>query len=74
MICTATDPSWTPLFHTAGALIMEIGGMMTHGSVVAREVGIPAVVGVHNATTIFKDGQKVKVDGLSGIIEILDNK
>ena len=71
LVCPGTDPSWTPLFLSAGALVMEVGGMMTHGSVVAREYGIPAVVGVHNATTRLKTGQRVRVDGSNGVVEIL---
>jgi pyruvate,water dikinase len=61
----------TPLFLSAGALVMEVGGMMTHGSVVAREYGIPAVLGVHNATTRLRTGQRVRVDGSKGIVDIL---
>ncbi len=71
LVCPGTDPSWTPLFLTAGGLVMEVGGMMTHGSVVAREYGIPAVVGVHEATTRLHTGQRVRVDGSSGAITIL---
>ena len=71
LVCPGTDPSWTPLFLTAGGLIMEVGGMMTHGAVVAREYGIPAVVGVHEATTRLKTGQRIQLDGSSGVIEIL---
>ncbi len=71
LVCSSTNPGWTPLFLTAGALIMEIGGVMTHGSIVAREYGIPAVVGVHNATTRLKTGQRVHVDGSSGEITVL---
>jgi pyruvate,water dikinase len=71
LVCPGTDPAWTPLFMTAGGLITEVGGMMTHGSVVAREYGIPAVVGVHQATTRLKDGQKIRVDGTTGKIVIL---
>ncbi|SEN19160.1 phosphoenolpyruvate synthase [Lihuaxuella thermophila] len=74
LVAPYTDPGWTPLFHSAKALVTEIGGMMTHGSVVAREYGIPAVVGVENATTILKDGQYVRVDGTKGYVEILDEK
>ena len=74
MVCPATDPAWTPLFLTAGGLIMEVGGMMTHGSVVAREYGIPAVVGVSQATTRLKTGQKVCLDGSSGKVYILEEK
>jgi pyruvate,water dikinase len=74
LVAPYTDPGWTPLFHSAKALVTEIGGMMTHGSVVAREYGIPAVVGVENATKILKDGQYVRVDGTKGYVEILDEK
>jgi phosphohistidine swiveling domain-containing protein len=72
LVCPGTDPSWTPLFLSAGALVMETGGMMTHGSVVAREYGIPGVVGVHAATTRLKTGQRVRVDGSRGVVEILE--
>lgn len=72
LVCHGTDPSWTPLFLVAGALVMEVGGMMTHGSVVAREYGIPAVVGVHHATTRLRTGQRVRVDGTNGRVTILD--
>lgn len=72
LVCPGTDPSWTPLFLAAGGLITEVGGMMTHGSVVAREYGIPAVVGVDRATERLQTGQKVRVDGGSGTIELLD--
>lgn len=71
LVCPGTDPAWTPLFMTAGGLVTEVGGMMTHGSVVAREYGIPAVVGVHQATLRLKDGQRIKVDGATGKIVIL---
>ena len=72
LVCPGTDPSWTPLFLAAGGLVMEVGGMMTHGSVVAREYGIPAVVGVDRATERLQTGQRVRVDGGSGMIEFLD--
>ena len=72
LVCPGTDPAWTPLFLAAGGLVMEVGGMMTHGSVVAREYGIPAVVGVHEATTRLQTGQRVRVDGATGIILLLD--
>lgn len=74
MVCPGTDPAWTPLFMTAGGLVTEVGGMMTHGSVVAREYGIPAVVGVHQATQRLKDGQHIRLDGTTGkIVILLDN-
>ena len=71
LVCPGTDPSWTPLFLTAGGLIMEVGGMMTHGAVVAREYGIPAAVGVHEATTRLKTGMCIRLDGSSGLIVII---
>ncbi|HMN30887.1 MAG TPA: PEP-utilizing enzyme, partial [Caldilineaceae bacterium] len=72
LVCPGTDPSWTPLFLAAGGLVMEVGGLMTHGSVVAREYGIPAVVGVHEATSRLRSGQQVRVDGVRGEIILLD--
>jgi len=72
LVCPGTDPAWTPLFMAAGGLVTEVGGMMTHGSVVAREYGIPAVVGVHQATMRLKDGQKIRVDGTQGKIMVLE--
>jgi len=72
LVCPGTDPAWTPLFMAAGGLVTELGGMMTHGSVVAREYGIPAVVGVHQATIRLKDGQKIRLDGSRGKIIVLD--
>jgi pyruvate,water dikinase len=71
LVCPATDPGWTPLFLAAGGLVMEIGGMVTHGSVVAREYGIPAVVGVAAATTRLRTGQRVQVDGNTGRVTVL---
>ncbi|HEX6293143.1 MAG TPA: PEP/pyruvate-binding domain-containing protein [Herpetosiphonaceae bacterium] len=72
LVCPGTDPAWTPLFLAAGGLVMEVGGLMTHGSVVAREYGIPAVVGVHQATTRLRSGQRIRVDGSQGHIILLD--
>ena len=72
MVCPGTDPSWTPLFLTASGLIMEVGGMMTHGAVVAREYGIPAVVGVDRATERLSTGMRIRLDGSSGQIVILE--
>ncbi len=71
LVCAGTDPAWTPLFLAAGGLITEVGGMMTHGSVVAREYGIPAVVGVDQATTRLKTGDRIRLDGSRGVIEML---
>jgi pyruvate,water dikinase len=74
LVCPGTDPSWTPLFLTAGGLIMETGGMMTHGAVVAREYGIPAIVGVDRATLRLHTGQLIRLDGSSGKIVILEEQ
>jgi phosphohistidine swiveling domain-containing protein len=74
LVCPGTDPAWTPLFLTASGLVMEVGGMMTHGSVVAREFGIPAVVGVHQATERIKSGQRLRVNGSTGEITCIDDE
>ncbi len=71
LVCPGTDPAWTPLFMVAGGLVTEVGGMMTHGSVVAREYGIPAVVGVHQATNRLREGQTIRIDGTRGRIEVI---
>ncbi len=71
LIAPYTDPGWTPLFISIKGLITEVGGTMTHGSVVAREYGIPAVVGVDNATKIIKDGSLIRVNGTEGFVQIL---
>ena len=72
LVAPSTDPGWTPLFMTAGGLVMEMGGMMSHGSIVAREYGIPAVVGVPGATTAIRTGQLVTVDGEKGLVKLAD--
>jgi pyruvate,water dikinase len=71
LVCPGTDPSWTPLFLSAVGIVMEVGGLMTHGSVVAREYGIPAVVGVTQATQRLKTGQRIRLDGSTGRIDLL---
>jgi phosphohistidine swiveling domain-containing protein len=70
-VCRGTDPAWTPLFLVAGGLVTEVGGLITHGAVVAGEYGIPAVVGVRDATVRLRTGERVRVDGTSGRITIL---
>jgi pyruvate,water dikinase len=72
LVAPSTDPGWTPLFMTAGALVMEMGGVISHGAVVAREYGIPAVVGVPDATTRLRTGQRVTVDGSAGTVRQVD--
>ncbi|HYW88853.1 MAG TPA: PEP-utilizing enzyme, partial [Chloroflexota bacterium] len=71
LVAPSTDPGWTPLFLTAGGLVMEMGGAMSHGAVVAREYGIPAVVGVPAATERIADGEAIRVDGSSGTVQRL---
>jgi rifampicin phosphotransferase len=72
LVAPSTDPGWTPLFLTAGGLVMEMGGMMSHGAVVAREYGIPAVVGVADATERIATGDTITVDGSSGVVSAAD--
>ena len=71
LVTRFTDPSWTPLFVAIKGLVTEVGGLMTHGAVIAREYGLPAVVGVENATTRIKEGQRIRVHGTEGYVEIL---
>ena len=71
LVTAATDPSWTPLFVTIKGLVTEVGGLMTHGAVIAREYGLPAVVGVERATRLIRDGQRIRVHGTDGYVEIL---
>ncbi|WP_440603509.1 phosphoenolpyruvate synthase [Bacillus sp. GB_SG_008] len=71
LVTSFTDPGWTPLFVSIKGLVTEVGGLMTHGAVIAREYGLPAVVGVENATKLIKDGQRIRVHGTEGYIEIL---
>lgn len=71
LVTPFTDPSWTPLFVSIKGLVTEVGGLMTHGAVIAREYGLPAVVGVENATKLIKDGQQIRIDGTKGYVEIL---
>lgn len=72
LVTSFTDPGWTPLFVSIKGLVTEVGGLMTHGAVIAREYGLPAVVGVENATRLIKDGQRIRVHGTEGYIEIHD--
>ncbi|MEV0069908.1 rifamycin-inactivating phosphotransferase [Amycolatopsis sp. NPDC050768] len=72
LVTAYTDPSWSPVFVTIAGLITEVGGLMTHGAVVAREYGLPAVVGVNQATRLIRDGQRIRVNGTNGYVEFLD--
>jgi pyruvate,water dikinase len=71
LVTVHTDPSWSPLFVAVTGLVTEVGGLMTHGAVIAREYGLPAVVGVEHATQLIEDGQRIRVNGTDGYIEIL---
>ena len=71
LVAPSTDPGWTPLFVHAAAVVTEVGGLMTHGAVVAREYGIPAVVSVAHATERIQTGQRIRVDGTRGFVLIL---
>jgi rifampicin phosphotransferase len=74
LVTAYTDPSWTPLFVAIKGLVTEVGGLMTHGAVIAREYGLPAVVGVEQATRLIRDGQRIRVHGTDGYIEILPSR
>jgi pyruvate,water dikinase len=71
LVTAYTDPSWTPAFVAIKGLVTEVGGLMTHGAVIAREYGLPTVVGVEHATSLIRDGQRIRVHGTDGYIELL---
>jgi phosphoenolpyruvate synthase/pyruvate phosphate dikinase len=71
LVTAFTDPSWTPVFVTVAGLVTEVGGLMTHGAVIAREYGLPAVVGVERATKLIRDGQRIHVHATDGYVEVL---
>jgi phosphoenolpyruvate synthase/pyruvate phosphate dikinase len=71
LVTVGTDPSWSPLFVAVKGLVTEVGGLMTHGAVIAREYGLPAVVGVERATRLIRDGQRIRVHGTEGYVELL---
>jgi pyruvate,water dikinase len=71
LVTAYTDPSWTPAFVAVAGLVTEVGGLMTHGAVIAREYGLPAVVGVQHATRLIRDGQRIRVHGTEGYVELV---
>jgi phosphoenolpyruvate synthase/pyruvate phosphate dikinase len=71
LVTAYTDPSWSPVFVAITGLVTEVGGLMTHGAVIAREYGLPAVVGVEQATRLIRNGQRIRVNGTEGYVEIL---
>jgi len=74
LVCQVTNPTWSPIFQKIGAAVSDIGGSMSHMAIVAREYGLPAVVGTGKATTLIKDGQRIRVDGGKGTVTILDDE
>jgi pyruvate,water dikinase len=71
LVCQVTNPTWAPIFQKIGGAVSDIGGSMSHAAIVAREYGLPAVVGTGNATLRIQDGQRIRVDGGRGIVTIL---
>jgi phosphoenolpyruvate synthase/pyruvate phosphate dikinase len=71
LVTTFTDPGWTPIFLSVSGVVTEVGGAMTHGAIVAREYGLPAVVGVEDATRLIGDGRRIRVDGTAGYVQLL---
>ena len=71
LVAYTTDPGWTPLFVNAAAVVLEVGGTLQHGAVIAREYGKPCVVGFDQMVSQFRDGQTVEVDGTAGVIRLL---
>ncbi len=72
LVAPITNPVWTPLFAIAGGIVTQVGGILSHGAIVAREYGIPAVMAVHDATNLLPDGQRVVVDGSRGIVSVIE--
>ena len=71
LVCPASNPSWVPVFTIAGGLVTNTGGVLSHAAVVAREFGLPAVVGVVEATSKIADGRTVEIDGTAGTVRLL---
>jgi phosphoenolpyruvate synthase/pyruvate phosphate dikinase len=71
IVCPSSNPSWVPVFTIAGGLVTNTGGILSHAALVAREFGLPAVVGVPDATTKIREGQTIEIDGTSGIVRLL---
>jgi pyruvate,water dikinase len=73
LVCTITSPAWAPIFSKIKATVTDIGGIMSHAAIVSREYGLPAVVGTGTATSTIKTGQRIQVDGSSGVVRILES-
>jgi pyruvate,water dikinase len=72
LVIHAADPGWTPLFIAAGGIVLEVGGMLQHGAIIAREYGKPCIAGIEGVLEKFTDGRMVEVDGASGSVRFLD--
>jgi pyruvate,water dikinase len=72
LVCATTDPSWASFFLVAGAVVIDIGGPLSHGAIVAREMGIPCVINTGNGTRVINTGDHLRVDGSSGVVHILE--
>jgi len=71
LVARFTEPSWTPIFINASAVVMEVGGPLQHGAIIAREYGIPCISGISNATKLIQDGDFIEVDGSSGTVKFI---
>jgi pyruvate,water dikinase len=71
LVCPSTDPAWVPLFVHARGVVMETGGMLSHGAIVAREFGLPAVAGIADVQRRIKTGQRLRIDGGTGMVSVL---
>jgi pyruvate,water dikinase len=71
LVCETTDPSWVVLFQLAGAVVIDVGGAMSHGAIVARELGLPCVINTRTGTSVIADGDRIRVDGTAGRVDIL---
>jgi pyruvate,water dikinase len=74
LVCPTTDPSWVSLMTVAAALVIDIGAAVSHGAIVARELGLPCVIGTKSGTRDLRDGDLVRVDGTSGLVEVLERQ
>jgi phosphoenolpyruvate synthase/pyruvate phosphate dikinase len=72
LVTKTTDPGWTPVLGLVAGVVTEVGGMLSHAAVIGREYGIPAVLNLKGATSLLKTGMRVRVDGATGLVEILD--
>jgi pyruvate,water dikinase len=72
LVCHTTDPSWAPLFFLAGGVVIDVGGPLSHGAIVAREFGIPCVINTKTGTEVIQTGDLVRIDGTGGTVDVID--